>query len=71
MPPDTSRRPSGRNACPAQNASQGVDTELNVFDAGSHTLVLNVPASNVALSLPEPATSSTFPVCSSVPGRDR
>ena len=65
MPPATSSSPSGRNAWPAQNASQGVATAVKVPVVGSQMLVVNEPASNAFRSFPEPATRSTLPVCMS------
>lgn len=49
---------------PEQKKSTGVGIFLKVFAAGSHRMVSKVPASKFFWLLPEPAISSTLPVCS-------
>ncbi len=65
VPPATSSLPSARNVCPPQNMSVGVGTSEYLSVAGSHRIVLNVPASKFCRLLPDPATIRTLPVLSS------
>src|SRR5436305_3694614 len=60
VPPRTNGRPSGKTTMPLQNMSQVILNVRIVADGGSQT-----PACQFLLSgsLPEPATTSTLPVC--------
>lgn len=57
--------PSGSWVCPAQNMSLGVGMSLKTSVFGSHSTERKLFASKFFWLFPEPATSSTLPVCSS------
>lgn len=65
VPPAIRSLPSGSWVCPAQNMSLGVGIFLNSLVLGSHSTDSNFFASKFFWLLPDPATSSTLPVCSS------
>jgi hypothetical protein len=52
--------------CPAQNTSHGVWIIFSFMVTGSSSMVLNVPALNMAWLLPDPAMISTSPLWSRV-----
>lgn len=57
--------PSGSWVWPEQNMSLGVGMFVNLLVPGSHSTDRKLLASKFSRLLPEPATSSTLPVCSS------